>query len=204
MARTRQAEVAVCHVDGPTARPVPSIAVSPLAGPLFAAALLVALAGIAKLSRPAAARVALRTAGLPSTAVVVRALGAGELLLAGVVLAVGGRLGGALIAAAYLAFAAFAAFLASRSRRAVPCGCFGSGSAPVGPLHVGVNLALAAVGAAAVVRPSDDLVSVARATPLAGIPFVGFTVLLTWLLLVLLTALPELLAAAKPTKAAAR
>ena len=162
------------------------------------------LAGVAKVSRPAAARVALRTAGLPSTALAVRALGIAELALTGVAVVVGGRLAGALVALAYLGFAGFAAFLASRSRRAVPCGCFGSGSAPVGPLHVGVNLALAVVGVLSVVRPTDGIVSVVRHTPLAGLPFVGFTLLLTWLLLVLLTALPELLAAGKATAVAPR
>lgn len=170
---------------------------SPLAGPLFAAALLVALAGAAKVARPAAARVALRTAGLPSSAAAVRSLGVVELALAFGVLAAGGRPGGAAIAVAYVGFAGFAAFLAGRSRRAVPCGCFGSSSTPVGPLHVGVNLALAAVGLAAVAWPTRGAVAVVRHTPLAGIPFAAFTLLLTWLLLVVLTALPELLEAGK-------
>jgi hypothetical protein len=178
--------------------------VSPFAGPLFAAALLVAVAGVAKLTRPYPARVALRTVGLPSQAIVVRALGAGEVVLAAVILAVGGRLGAALTTLAYLGFAGFAWKLASASRRAVPCGCFGSGSAPVGPLHVGVNLALAAAGIAALVRPADGIASVVADSPWAGVPFLGFTLLLTWLLLVVLTALPELQAAAESPRTVAR
>jgi hypothetical protein len=177
---------------------------SPFAGPLFAAAALIALAGIAKVARPDPARVALRTTGLPSTAIAVRALGVTEVAIAAVVLLYGHEMGGALVALAYFGFAGFASLLASKSRRAVPCGCFGSGSAPVSYLHVGVNLVLAAVGIAAVVRPTDPLVDVVRGTPGAGIPFLAFTALLTWLLLVVLTALPEVLQAAKPTKAVAR
>ena len=73
--------------------------VSPLAGPLFAAALLVAFAGIGKLAQPATARVALRTAGFPSSVLFVRLLAVGELLVAAAALVVGGRVAGALVAA---------------------------------------------------------------------------------------------------------
>lgn len=177
---------------------------SPLAGPVFAAALLVAVAGAAKVARPASARVALRAAGLPSAAAMVRALGLVELVLAGTVLFVAGRVGGALVAAAYLAFAAFAAHLAHHSRRAVPCGCFGSSSAPVGRLHVVLNLAIAAVGLAAMADPPDRLTDVVVATPWAGVPFLGFTAVLAGLLLVAFTVLPEVLAAMKPRPALAR
>ena len=171
---------------------------SALAGPLFAAALLTALAGGFKLIRPDATRVALRTAGLPNGPLAVRALGSVEVVAALVVVAFGGRLGGAIVLVAYLGFAGFAAHLANRSRRSVPCGCFGSSSAPVGHLHVIVNLLLAAVGAASIAVPTEGIAAVAD-TPAAGVPFVVFTLLLTWLLLVALTALPELLAAARAT-----
>ena len=177
---------------------------SPIAGPLFAAALLVALAGVAKAARPDPARVALRTVGLPASVGAVRVLGTAEVVVAGAVLGLGGRAGGALVLVAYLGFAGFASVLGGKDRRAVPCGCFGSGRAPVGRLHVGVNLALAAVGAIAMIRPTAGVVTVLRSTPLGGIPFAGFTLLLTWLLLVTLTALPELLDAAADTPTVAR
>ena len=171
---------------------------SSFAGPLFAAALLLVLAGGAKVSSPDATRVALRTAGLPESAVLVRLLGVVELALAGAALLVGGALPALGVAAAYAGFAGFAALLARRSRSAAPCGCFGASDAPVGPLHVVVNLLLvvAAVGAAA--GPVGSLLGEAGETPAAGIPFLGFTLLLTWLLLVTFTALPELLAARRP------
>jgi hypothetical protein len=169
---------------------------SALAGPLFAAALLMALAGAFKLTRPDATRVALRTASLPSGVLEVRALGAVEVLGALAVVALGGRLAGAIVLVAYLGFAGFAAHLANRSRRSVPCGCFGSSSAPVGRLHVIVNLLLAVVGAVSIAAPTSGISSVVN-TPMAGAPFVAFTLLLTWLLLVALTALPEVLAASR-------
>lgn len=171
---------------------------SPLAGPLFAAAALMALAGVLKVAHPDSTRVALRTAGLPSSSVAVRVLGATEAAAAIAVVAVGGRLAGALVAAAYVGFAGFAAHLAHQSRRAVPCGCFGSSTAPVGPLHVAISAALAVVGLASLVWPTGGIASIGD-TPAAGALFVAFTLLLTWLLLVALTALPELLAASKRT-----
>lgn len=176
---------------------------SPLAGPLFAAALLMGLAGALKLIRPDSTRVALRTAGLPSHSFAVRVLGATEVIGSAAVVVLGGRLAGALVAAAYLGFAGFAAQLSRQSRRAVPCGCFGSSTAPVGPLHVGVNAGLAAVGLASTVWPTGGIASISH-TPLAGTLFVTFTVLLAWLLLVALTTLPELMAASKGTPQGAR
>jgi hypothetical protein len=69
---------------------------------------------------------------------------------------------------------------------------------------VGVDLAIAAVALVAVADPVPGIVTVARDTPLAGVPFVGFTVLLAWLVQVLLTAVPALQAAARPPRKVAR
>lgn len=171
---------------------------SSFAGPYLAAALLLALAGAAKLRSPGGSRVALRTAGLPESALLVRLLGAAELALAAAAVLLGGALPALGVAALYAGFAAFAALLARRSRNAAPCGCFGSSDAPVGPLHVAVNLALVVASLGAAAAPVGSLVAEAGDTPAAGLPFVGFTLLLTWLLLVALTALPELLAAGRP------
>ncbi len=171
---------------------------SPVAGPLFAAALVLGAAGVAKSIRPDAARVALRSAGLPGHRWFVRLIGAGEIAIAAYGLGQGGRFGAGSIAAAYLAFALFAAVVQRRSRGQASCGCFGSSSAPVGTLHVVVNVAVAAGAAAAMVDPTPGIGRVAVDTPLAGVPFVAFTALLAWLLQVLLTAVPELQAAHRP------
>jgi hypothetical protein len=135
---------------------------------------------------------------MPSGAAAVRALGVAEVAAGLAAVVVGGRAGAAFVAFAYLAFAAFAARLARAGRRGVSCGCFGSSSAPVGPVHVWVDVALAVVGLGAIAAPTEGIVEVLRDTPWAGVPFAGFTLLLTWLLLVVLTVLPEALAAGKP------
>lgn len=181
------------------AGPVPSGPMSSFAGPYLAAALLLALAGVAKLRAPGASRIALRTAGLPGSAALVRLLGAVEVVLAAAAVLLGGVLPAVGVAVAYGGFAGFAAVLARRSRSVAPCGCFGASDAPVGPLHVAVNVVLAAASLGAAAAPVGSLAAEAGDTPAAGIPFVGFTLLLTWLLLVTLTALPELLAAGRPT-----
>ena len=65
---------------------------SPVAGPFFAAALLLGLAGVLKVVTPGPTRVALRSAGLPSTALAARAIGTVEVAIAVCALGWGGRL----------------------------------------------------------------------------------------------------------------
>lgn len=172
---------------------------SPVVGLVFAAALLLGIAGIAKVLHPAATQVALRTAGLPSARWAARGLGAAEVVLAAVTLAVGGRLGGAIVAVAYLGFAGFSARLLRVGRGGVSCGCFGGDDSPVTRLHVWLNVGLAAAAIVSVLDPGPGLVETARSTPAAGIPFVLFTLLLTWILQVAFTALPALSSAASTT-----
>lgn len=173
---------------------------SPFAGPLFAAALVLGLAGAVKATRPDPTRIALRSAGLPGPAWLARAIGGGELAVAGYALAVGGRMAAALVAAAYVAFAVFAEVVRRRSRGRASCGCFGASDAPVGTLHVVADLVVAAVVVGAVVDPTAGIGAVATDTPAAGVPFVAATLLLAWLLQVLLTAVPELQAAHRPPR----
>ncbi len=177
---------------------------SPVAGPFFAAVLVLGAAGLAKVARPDAARVALRAAGLPSTRGAVRVLGAGELAITVWALGWGGRGAAAAVAFAYLGFAGFAEVVRRRSRGRASCGCFGSSGAPLTTLHVIVDSVVAALAIAAVVRPVPGIVEAAADTPAAGVPFVGYTVLLAWLLQVVLTALPELQAAVHPARQVAR
>lgn len=171
---------------------------SPLAGPFFAATVLIGAAGMVKVVAPDGARVALRGAGLPGSIVVARGLGVGEVAVAVAVLAWGGRPGAAAVAVAYAGFAGFASVLHARSRGRASCGCFGGGNAPVTRLHVVVNLALAAVAVAVVVDPVPGIWSTASDTPGAGLAFLGLTLLLAWLLVVALTLLPEVQAATRP------
>lgn len=168
-----------------------------LAGPLFAAAALLAIAGVGKLTRPAATRVALRQAGLPSSALVARGLGAAEIAIGVAAIVVGGPVFAALTAVSYAGFAWFAARLDRASQGAADCGCFGASSAPVGPLHVWVNAVVAATCAAAAVASPAGIAAAIDDTPAAGIPFLALTALLTWMLYATLTTLPAAIAAGK-------
>jgi hypothetical protein len=170
---------------------------SPLAGLVYAAALLLGAAGIGKVTSPGATRIALRSAGLPASALAARAIGVAEVLIALAALAVGGTLSTGLVAASYLGFAWFARRLDTRTRGSAPCGCFGASSAPVGTLHVVLNLLIAAGAAVAAVEAPGSIWTAAGDTPGAGVPFIGLVLLLAWMLYAALTALPEALAAAK-------
>ena len=176
---------------------------SPFAGPLFAAALLLGIAGLGKLTRPAATRVALRQAGLPSDAWSARLLGAVEFAAALGAVVVGGWLHASFVTAFYLGFAWFSWRLERRTRGQASCGCFGDASAPVGRLHVVLNLAVAVVVAGAIVQPAEGIATVPADTPWAGVPFLALTALLTWMLYVSLTALPTLLDAMRTKPAGA-
>src|SRR6478736_6369167 len=105
-----------------------------VAGPLFAAAGLLAAAGAVKLVQPASTIDALRAAALPGTRTagrvhdrlwVGRLLGLFEVAVAVIALSIGGRLAGVLISAVYLGFAFFTVRLLSIAGAGASCGCFG-------------------------------------------------------------------------------
>jgi hypothetical protein len=176
--------------------------VSALVGPLHAAAAVVAVAGVAKLLRPAAAAAALRTVGLPGTRAAVRVVAAGELAVAASVLAGfdGGRAPAAALAALHLGFAAVAAALRARS---ATCGCFGE-AAPVTGTHLVANVAVAAVALAA--AATGDLASVGAAagdTPGAGVPYLLLVATLAAAEITALTALADAQTAAARLRAGA-
>ena len=176
---------------------------TPLVGPLLSATVLVAGAGVAKLAIPAPSRVALRTAGLWSSAWAVRLLGTAELALAAAILAGTGQSGAnraavAALAALYGGFAWFSARVAKVGRGRAGCGCFGREEAPVTALHVWVNVAIAVVVAGAAFDPPDGLAEVADQTPGHGLVVLALAALGAWLTYVALTVLPRTLAAQRP------
>jgi len=175
---------------------------APLAGPLFAAAALLAVAGMGKLTRPDATRIALRQANLPNQRWMAQALGAAEVAIGATAIAIGGAIPAALTAAGYVGFAWFSRRLDRATRGTASCGCFGANSAPVGPLHVAINAVTATLVAAAVMWPVDGIAAAMSDTPWAGMPFLALTALLTWMVYVALTALPLALDAARPAPAA--
>ncbi len=119
---------------------------------LQAAAVVLAVSGAVKLADPGPAAAALDGAGLPSSPLLGRVLGAGEMVVGALVLAVGGAWSAAALAALYAGFVGFV--LSNRARGLnVPCGCIGEATEPPGAFHLGVDVVAVAAGVAAVVRP---------------------------------------------------
>ncbi|MGH3442705.1 MAG: MauE/DoxX family redox-associated membrane protein [Nitriliruptorales bacterium] len=153
--------------------------------------LLLVLAGVSKLARPSGTRHALRLARLPDGLWLVRGLALGEVAVGAAVLLAGGPLAASALALSYGAFAVFS--LRQRARSA-DCGCFGDEAAPAGWSHVMVDLLGAAAGGAAAVVGAPALFDVLAGEPLGGVPALALLVLVTLLLRLALTALPDLLA----------
>lgn len=144
-------------------------------------------AGIAKLRDPSVAREAL---GLPrGSGPLVRAIGAGELALAGLVLATGARLAVAALAATYTVFTVVA--LRQRSR-GESCGCFGASDAPTGWHHVALDGAAAATAGIAAVVGTVPVTDLFAGAPLAGIPLLFGAFVAVAALQLTITALPDL------------
>lgn len=162
---------------------------------VLAAGLLIP-AGIAKLRDPRAAGQAL---GLPrrAAASLVRAVGAGELVLAGLVLVVGGPVLAGVLAATYLGFTGVA--MRQRSKGA-SCGCFGATSSPTTLGHVAMNLLAAlAAGTGAAIGAAPALADLVAGAPLAGVPFLIGAAVAVAAAQITITTLPEVLAAARRT-----
>jgi len=177
---------------------------SAVAGPFFAAAGLLGVAGAAKVARPSSTVRALRAAALPGTAtgeglgapVAGRLLGVVEVAVAVAALALGGRATAGLVAATYAGFALFTARLLRTAGAGADCGCFGAETSPASSIHIVVNLVIAAIAGLAVAWPTRPLAGVLGDQPLAGLPFLGVTVVSGWLLFAFLTVVPDLRAAA--------
>lgn len=155
-------------------------------------AVLLAVAGARKLTDPAATGAALQGARLPADHRLVRLLGVGEIVLAALVILVGGALPAAALAGTYAAFAIFAQ---RQSSRGAGCGCFGESNAPATSLHVAINVVGAAAAAVAALWPGPSLVAAVRSdlpTALLLVLLIGAGVAA---LRLALTALPELAAA---------
>lgn len=155
----------------------------------LAAGLLVP-AGVAKLRAPDVAREAL---GLPRRAdSAVRLLGGIELLLAVAVLSTGAR---AAVAVLGLAYAGFTAVAVRQRARGASCGCFGATRTPTGWHHVLLDGAAALSAVMAVIVGVPSAIELMADAPLGGVPLVLGGAVAVATLQLLITALPELVAA---------
>jgi hypothetical protein len=148
---------------------------------------------MAKFARPGATADVATAAGIPAASWVVRIFALVEIAAATAVFVVGGWLPAVAVGVMYLAFAGFVVMLKVRGIETAGCGCFGQESedAP-GALHITVDVIAAAIAGGAAIVSIPGIAEVLAEQPLAGVPYVGFVALGVWLLMVMLTDLPEL------------
>jgi hypothetical protein len=165
---------------------------------LAAAALLLLVAGIAKLRTPGpAARMLVRAGPFRSVRrarIGARLVGVVEAGAAVATLATGARAAIVLLLVCYVVVTAVAVRLAFGSERA-SCGCFGAADGAVGVPHLVVDAAAVAIAIWAAVRPPGDVTALFDDGPLAGVTVTFQAVVLTALAYLSLTALPALVAA---------
>jgi hypothetical protein len=168
-----------------------------LAVPFSAAALVLALSGLAKLRRPGPLVRMLRAIGIPVGPIVVRLFGALELALGTVCLVSPGRATAVGIGLLYLLFAAFLASFLTRGIEVPSCGCAGDQDVPPSWIHVGLNVGAAAAGlVAASTGPAfEGLARTAAGLPLAGAGFVAGVATVSWLAMLCAGYLPTVLSA---------
>ena len=162
------------------------------AGPFLVAALLLTVAGALKALDPVTTTGALRGAGLPVPAPVVRVGGAVEVVVGVAAIATGSAVAAALVAVSFLLFTGFVVLALVRHLPIGSCGCFGKVDTPPSPIHVVVNLGAVVSAIAVALGPGGGIGSVLADQDLLGIPFLLLVGTATYLVFLALTALPQL------------
>jgi hypothetical protein len=171
-----------------------------LAGPLAIAAVVLAVGGVAKLRAPAAASPAFTALHLPSQPSFLRLFGAGEVLLGAAAFVWGGAVLAGAVGVLYVGFAVSAAVLSRRG--GTSCGCFGAESSETTPMHVVVDVLIAATALVAAMTGAPGLVGVVDDLGFAAVVYVASVALGLWLVVAVLTVLPDAMVAARRTPAA--
>jgi hypothetical protein len=164
-----------------------------LTGPALTAALLLVFAGAMKTVDPAMTAGALRALGLPSSTILVRLGAAAELLVGLLAVTVGWAAVWWLVATSYLAFAAFVVAALRAGTMLGSCGCLGREDTPPHPLHVVIDVALAATAAAAAVRDVGAPLDAIADAPGEGLVVAGLSVLALVVLYAAFVDLPRAL-----------
>jgi hypothetical protein len=151
---------------------------------------LLAVSGAAKLHRPATVLASIRALVPAAPAASARALGAGELIVGALGIAIVRPATALVVACAYAGLAVVAAALLRRGGGA-PCGCFGERDEPVSAVHVTIN-ALLALSSLAVAISGTTIADVFRDQAAAGVVWLVLTALLACLLQLTMTALVDL------------
>src|SRR4051794_38178007 len=171
--------------------------------PFLAASGLLVLAGVPKLRDPMPLVRALRSVGLPGGRGLVRVAAAAEVVVGTAALLVPGRVTGALVAAAYLAFTGFVALALARGGLLGSCGCFGRPDTPPTRSHLLVTAVLAASGVVTALQPSSPWAA-APDQPGQVAAVLAFAVLVGALSYLVIAVLPTVTPAAVRTASAPR
>jgi len=140
-------------------------------------AVLLGLAGFAKLRRPGPSSIMLRAAGVPAPRVTARVVATAEVAILIAALLLPGRLAGGILAVVFAGLTAGAAIGARRAGDR-SCGCFGDDGAPLGPRHIATNLVACLAAAAAAALGPSSLPRLASQRPgLALVEMLGAVVL---------------------------
>ncbi len=157
------------------------------------ALLLLAASGVAKVVDPNPTRGAMKAAGLPSSAMIARLLGAVEIIAS----VVGLALGAWWIAPAALLYVGFTWFTLAAVRRRIPvqsCGCFGREDTPPSVIHVIYNVISVTALSVLVVTGAEPVPWSSQVEDL--VLFLGFGMVGAYLSYLLLARLPSTLSLA--------
>jgi hypothetical protein len=164
-----------------------------LEGWFFITAALLVLSGGSKFRDPEPTRGALRAARLPSSRHAVLALATAEIAIAATALLWPSPWAAGAVAVAYFGFAGFVAAALARRWPIQSCGCFGRSDSRPGASHLVVNLANAGAAVAVAAAGGLDLGSILAAQPGAGLPYIGFVAIGSFLLALVMSELPGVL-----------
>lgn len=164
-----------------------------LAGPYFAVAALLVLAGAHKVVRPGAAVLALGSVGARVPSWMVRVGALAECVVGFAAIFAGGALPATGVAASYAGFAVFVVVAFTKGGVVSSCGCFGKADTPPTGLHVAVNVACSALATSYATGSTLPLRDVVGEQPLAGAPFLAITGLCVWFVYLTLAMLPGLI-----------
>ncbi len=164
-------------------------------GPALVAAILLSVAGAQKLLDPTMTVGALQALRLPSSALLVRAGSAAELLIGVLALAAGGPVLWALVAASYLAFSVVVVVALRSGSPLGTCGCFGREETPPHVVHVALNFGLATAAVLAAARSWAGFAELALPI-LARVGVVSLLLLASGLVYACYVEIPRALAAA--------
>jgi len=171
--------------------------VSVFAGPFAIAGCLLAIAGVAKATQPAATAGALASLRLPHRRWMVRGGGLAEALLACAALLTGNETLAILVGVSYVGFALFVVGALYKGTPLSSCGCFGKVDTPPHPVHIVLNL-LAAFAAIGVAADGDAPIGDVLANqPMAAVPFGLLVVIGVGAAGLAMSALPRTLAVAR-------